>query len=82
MRGKLFMTAVIAKGTDKYSVLYALAEIDPAIHTGEVLVADSMAGPALKILHLGKQKFQYRGSLERGIDGRETAAEALASVGL
>ncbi len=42
VRGKLFMTAVIAEGTDKYSVLYALAEVDPSIHTGDVLIADMM----------------------------------------
>jgi hypothetical protein len=47
VRGKLFMTALIAEGTDKYSVLYALAEVDPSIHTGDVLVADSMDGQKL-----------------------------------
>ena len=47
VRGKLFLTAVIAEGTDKYSVLYALAEVDPSIHTGDVLVADMMDGQKL-----------------------------------
>jgi hypothetical protein len=47
VRGKLFMTAVIAEGTDKYSVRYALAEVDPSIHTGDVIVADSMDGQKL-----------------------------------
>lgn len=47
VRGKLFMTAVIAEGTDKYRVLYALAEVDPSIHTGDVLVADMMDGQKL-----------------------------------
>jgi hypothetical protein len=47
VKGKLFMTAIIAEGTDKYSVLYALAEVDPTIHTGEVIVADSMDGQKL-----------------------------------
>ncbi len=42
VRGKLFMVAVIAEGTDKYSVLYALAEVDPSIHTGDVIVADAV----------------------------------------
>jgi len=42
IRGKVFMTAVVAEGTDHYSVLYALAEVDPSIHTGDVLVADSV----------------------------------------
>ena len=47
VRGKLFMTAVIAEGTDKYSVLFALAEVDPSIHTGDVIVADSVDGRKL-----------------------------------
>src|ERR1700690_543872 len=42
VKGKLFMVAVIAEGTDKYSVLYALAEVDPSIHTGDVIVADTV----------------------------------------
>jgi hypothetical protein len=41
------MTAVIAAGTDKYSVLYSLAEVDPSIHTGDVLIADMMDGQKL-----------------------------------
>src|ERR1700748_564849 len=32
VRGKLFMTGVVAQGMDHYSVLYSLAEVDPAIH--------------------------------------------------
>lgn len=47
VRGKLFMIGVIAEGTDHYSVLYSLAEVDPAIHTGEVIVADSVDGKKL-----------------------------------
>ena len=47
VRGKLFMIAVVAEGTDKYSVLYSLAEIDPSIHTGDILVPDSMDGQKL-----------------------------------
>jgi hypothetical protein len=47
VKGKLFMTAVIAEGTDKYSVLYALAEVDPSIHTGDVIVADTVDGQKL-----------------------------------
>lgn len=47
VKGKVFMTAVIAEGTDKYSVLYALAEVDPSIHTGDVIVADSVDGQKL-----------------------------------
>jgi hypothetical protein len=47
VRGKLFLIGVVAEGTDHYSVLYALAEIDPSIHTGDVIVADSMDGQKL-----------------------------------
>jgi hypothetical protein len=47
VKGKLFMTAVVAGGTDKYSVVYALAEVDPSIHTGDVIVADSVDGQKL-----------------------------------
>jgi hypothetical protein len=47
VRGKLFMIGVVAEGTDHYSVLYALAEVDPSIHTGDVIVADSVNGQKL-----------------------------------
>ncbi len=47
VRGKVFMTAVVAEGTDKYSVVYALAEVDPTIHTGDIIVADSIDGQKL-----------------------------------
>lgn len=42
VRGKLFLTGIIAEGTDNYAVLYALAEVDPSIHDGSVIVADSV----------------------------------------
>jgi hypothetical protein len=47
VKGKLFMIGVVAEGTDHYSVLYALAEVDPSIHTGDVIVADSVDGQKL-----------------------------------
>ena len=47
VRGKLFMIGVVATGTDNYSVLYSLAEVDPAIHTGDVIVADTLNGQKL-----------------------------------
>jgi hypothetical protein len=47
VRGKLFMIGVVAAGTDGYGVLYSLAEVDPAIHTGEVIVADTVDGKKL-----------------------------------
>ena len=47
VRGKLFLIGVVAEGTDHYSVLYALAEVDPSIHAGDVIVADAMDGQKL-----------------------------------
>jgi hypothetical protein len=47
VRGALFMTGVVAEGTDGYKVLYSLAEIDPTIHTGDVIVADTLGGQKL-----------------------------------
>ena len=42
VKGKLFLTGIVAEGTDNYDVLYALAEVDPSIHAGDVIVADSV----------------------------------------
>ena len=47
VRGKLFLTGVVASGMDGYGVLYSLAEVDPSIHTGDVIVADSVDGKKL-----------------------------------
>jgi hypothetical protein len=47
VKGKLFMLGVVAEGTDHYSVLFAIAETDPTIHTGDILVADQMNGQKL-----------------------------------
>jgi hypothetical protein len=47
VRGKLFLTGVVASGADGYGVLYSLAEIDPSIHTGDVIVADTVDGKKL-----------------------------------
>jgi len=47
VRGRIFTVGVIARGTDQYRVLYALAEVDPSIHTGDVIVADSVDGHKL-----------------------------------
>jgi hypothetical protein len=47
VRGKLFLVGVVATGADGYSVLYSLAEVDPAIHTGDVIVADTVDGQKL-----------------------------------
>lgn len=42
VKGKLFLTGVVAEGTDHYEVLYALAEVDPSVHAGDVIVADAI----------------------------------------
>jgi Oxidoreductase molybdopterin binding domain len=47
VRGKLFLTGVVASGMDGYGVLYSLAEVDPSIHTGDVIVADTLDGKKL-----------------------------------
>ncbi len=47
VRGKLFLVGVVAEGTDQYSVLFALAEVDASIHAGDVIVADSIDGQKL-----------------------------------
>lgn len=47
VKGALFLTGVIAEGTDGYKVLYSLAEVDPTIHKGDVIVADRLDGKKL-----------------------------------
>ncbi len=47
VRGKLFMIGIVATGTDSYSALYSLAEVDPVIHSGDVIVADTLDGKKL-----------------------------------
>jgi hypothetical protein len=44
LRGKVFLTGVVASGVDGYDVPYSLAEVDPSIHTGDVIVADTVDG--------------------------------------
>lgn len=39
VQGKVFLTGIIAEGTDHYGVLFAL---DPSVHAGDVIVADSV----------------------------------------
>jgi hypothetical protein len=48
VRGKLFLTGVVASGMDGYGVLYSLAEVDPSVHTGDVIVADTLDGKKLE----------------------------------
>ena len=42
LRGKGLAMYIVAEGTDKYSAVYSLAEVDPAFHGGTVIVADRM----------------------------------------
>jgi hypothetical protein len=47
LRGKALADYIVATGSDGYQAVVALAEIDPAFHPGEVLVADNMNGKPL-----------------------------------
>ncbi len=44
LRGAALALCVLATGADDYHAVLALAEIDPAFHPGEVLVADTLNG--------------------------------------
>lgn len=47
LRGEALSNYVVATGSDGYQAVFALAEIDPSFHLGEVLVADAMNGKPL-----------------------------------
>src|SRR6202167_2004631 len=47
LRGKAMTSYVIATGSDGYSVVLSLAEVDPDFHQGQVLVADRRDGQPL-----------------------------------
>lgn len=47
LRGDTMTTFVLATGSDGYSVVLSLAEIDPEFHPGHVLVADARDGKPL-----------------------------------
>jgi hypothetical protein len=47
LRGKALALYVVATGSDNYKAVLSLAEIDPAFHPGDVLVADEMNGKPL-----------------------------------
>ena len=49
LRKEAYTVYVIASGSDGYSVLLSLAEIDPDFHGGQVLVADMRDGKPLGI---------------------------------
>jgi hypothetical protein len=47
LHGKALSGYVVATGSDNYRAVFALAEIDPNFHPGEILVADEMNGKPL-----------------------------------
>lgn len=47
LRGEALTAYVLASGTDGYTVLLSLAEVDPNFHAGQVLVADTRNGQPL-----------------------------------
>jgi len=47
LRGKALALYVVAAGSDNYKAVLSLAEIDPAFHPGDVIVADVMNGKPL-----------------------------------
>lgn len=47
LRGKALAYYVVATGSDGYKAVYALAELEPSFHPGDVIVADTMDGKPL-----------------------------------
>lgn len=47
LRGEALTAYVLASGTDGYTILLSLAEVDPDFHAGKVLVADTRNGQPL-----------------------------------
>jgi hypothetical protein len=47
LHGIALATYLVATGSDGYQAVFALAEVDPSFHPGEVLVADTMNGKPL-----------------------------------
>jgi len=47
LRGNALSNYIVATGTDGYTTVLALAEVDPDFHPGEVLVVDEMDGKPL-----------------------------------
>jgi hypothetical protein len=48
LHGEAMTSYVVATGSDGYSVVLSLAEIDPEFHAGQVLVADAREGKPLE----------------------------------
>lgn len=47
MRGNAMTTYVLANASDGYQVLFSLAELDPALTSSEIIVADTIDGKPL-----------------------------------
>jgi len=47
LHGEALANYVVATGTDGYSAVLALGEVDPGFHPGEIVVADAMNGKPL-----------------------------------
>jgi hypothetical protein len=47
LHGIALTTYLVATGSDGYQAVFALAEVDPSFHPGEILVADTMNGKRL-----------------------------------
>ena len=47
LRGKALANYIVASGSDGYSVVLSIAEVDPSFHGGEILVADKRDGQPL-----------------------------------
>jgi hypothetical protein len=47
LRGKALASCIVASGSDGYSVVLSIAEVDPSFHGGEILVADPRDGQSL-----------------------------------
>jgi hypothetical protein len=48
LHGKAMTTGFVARGSDGYEVLLSLAEVDPAFHGGDVIVADTLDGKPIE----------------------------------
>jgi hypothetical protein len=48
LRGEVMTSYLVATGSDGYSVVLSLAEVDPEFHAGQVLVADARDGKPLE----------------------------------
>ncbi len=47
LRGKALASYIVASGSDGYSVVLSIAEVDPSFHDGQILVADTRDGQPL-----------------------------------